>query len=159
MTIRKGPTIVIPDFMLDLCPLHHVALEPVPLWIGECGFSSTRSHMVYQLKSVVEIAPKMDTAFMICICEVKRKLPPTHNPLHSDPKLSRSTFSPSSTPANYLQPITVEGIKWIEVKSVTFNVFLCGSDSKFNFKDTGELYTVRVNCLYLILPLLIHSIS
>jgi hypothetical protein len=115
--------------------------------------------MVYQLISVVEIAPKMDAAFMICIREVKRKLPPTHNPLHSDPELPRSAFSPSSTPANYLQPVTVEGIKWIEVKSVTFNVFLCRSDGKFDFKDTGELYAVGVNYLYLILPLLIHSIS
>jgi hypothetical protein len=75
-TICKGPTVVIPDFMLDLRPLHRVALEPVPLWIRECGFSSTRSHMVYQLKSVVEIAPEMDATFMICICEVKRKPPP-----------------------------------------------------------------------------------
>jgi hypothetical protein len=38
-------------------------------------------------------------------------------------------------------------------------VFLRGSDDKFNFKDTGKLYAVGVNCLYLILPLLIHSIS
>jgi hypothetical protein len=109
MTIHKGPTVVIPNFMLDLRLLHRVALEPVPLWIGECGFSSIRSHMVYQLKSVVEIAPEMDAAFMICIREVKRKLPPTHNPLHSAPDLPCSAFSPSSTPANYLCPSLWKG--------------------------------------------------
>jgi hypothetical protein len=57
-TICKGPTVVIPDFMLDLRLMHCIALEPIPLWIRECGFSSTQSHMVYQLNQSLKSPPR-----------------------------------------------------------------------------------------------------
>lgn len=143
--IRKGSTVVVPDFGLELRPLHKVALEPIPFWVGECGFSSTRSHMEYQLKAVLDVIPEIDALFMISVREEKRDLPPIHHPLHAARELSRSAFSPSTTPDKYFQPVVVEGITWIEVKSVTINLFLRGSNGEFNFKKRGEAYAVGVS--------------
>lgn len=145
-TIRKGSTVVTPDFLLDLRPVHHIALDPIPVWVGECGFSSSRQHMIHQLKSVIAICPEVDTVLMICLREARDRLPDTNHPLHAAPELLRSVFSPTSQPVGHFQPVVVEGIKWLEVKSIYVQVFHRGSDGNFNFEDDeSELCATRVS--------------
>lgn len=143
--IRKGQTVVIPDFHLDLRSRSGVSLPRFPFWVGECGFTSGRSQMQTKLKSVAAIAPEMEVALMICIRDSKESLPPRSHPLHSAPELHRAAFTPSHPPTNYIVPVVVEGIKWLDIKSITVSVFLRGSDGKFNFKDRGEVYAVGVS--------------
>jgi len=125
LAIGNEDTTVIPDLHLDLCLHHPPGAHAILFWVEECGFSSIQTEMERQLMLVANIIPEMDVAIMVSICEVYHDLPPRDHPLHSLPALSCTAFMPTVTPSAYsLDPIVVEGITWLEIKSVTFCVLL-----------------------------------
>ncbi|KAI9574059.1 hypothetical protein HD554DRAFT_2166914 [Boletus coccyginus] len=138
--IESDNNSVTPDFRLDL-ELSYRPLEfPVPVWIVECGFSQTRIGMERKLAAAVAISPEIDAAFMISIRKSSLKLPESDHPLFSLPKLQRTAFTPDTLPHdNKLTPIVVEGVTWIDIKSVNISVFLRGEDGEFNFSEGNAL--------------------
>lgn len=136
-----GSSMLIPDFRLDLRTIRPPFTPQIPFWVAECGFSSSQKDMIHQLDLAASIVPQTDVALMISIQEKKYVSPPRTHPLHSRPPLSHSNFVPAELPiTKTLPPVVVEGITWIEVKSVTIHVFLRGPDGVFDFgEDASEL--------------------
>jgi len=78
---------------------------------------------------------------MVSISEANQTLPPYDHPLHSLPALSRDAFTPVVAPQErLLEPVVVNDITWLEVKSIIVRVFLRGPDGKFNFGERGPLF-------------------
>jgi len=148
LAIRNEDTTVIPDLHLELCLRHPPGARAIPFWVGECGFSSIRTEMERQLMLVANIIPEMDVAIMVSICEVHHDLPPRDHLLHSLPALSHTAFTPTVAPSAYsLDPVIVEDVTWLEIKSVTFCVLLRGTNGEFNFTERGPLYAQGVSLL------------
>lgn len=141
--VGANPAIIL-DLHFDIRPLHPPGSPAIPFWVGECGFSSSQKEMERQLMSVASIVPEMDVAIMVSIREVHHDLPAHDHPLRSMPVLPRSSFTPTVTPHS-LDPVIVEGVNWLEVKSVTFRVFLRGPDGEFDFKQRGSFFAQGVS--------------
>ncbi|KAI6011881.1 hypothetical protein BKA83DRAFT_4131340 [Pisolithus microcarpus] len=138
----ESPTTIIPDLCLDLCPQF---LSPLPIWVMECGFSSTQPHMEAQLRVAADIIPGLDAVLTISIQEVNSSLPPKTHPLHSLLPLPQSAFMPTPPHHYSFGPVIVEDVKWISVALVTFQISLRERDGCIQFGDgllcaQGQLY-------------------
>ncbi|KAF8431199.1 hypothetical protein L210DRAFT_869985 [Boletus edulis BED1] len=135
---ERSCSVLVPDFHLDLRPRHPPCSRAVPIWVGECGFTSSKRKLQRQLELATTMVPELDFAVMVFIRKAACRLPSYDHELLP---LSRSDFTPSMPPRpNSLDPVVVGGITWLTVKSVNFHVFLRGADGKFNFKEGGSLY-------------------
>jgi hypothetical protein len=105
--------------------------------------------MIRKLAAAVAMSPEIDAAFMISIRESSLRLPEPNHPLFSLPKLQRTAFTPDTLPHDIrLTPIVVEGVTWINIKSVNIFVFLRGADGKFNFSMENALSAQGVSMLF-----------
>lgn len=135
--VSDGSTV--PDFHLDLESPH----MPTPLWVGESGFSSSVPEMTRKLKLAAKIIPEIDLLIMVNISEEKFFSPSARHPLASSPPLPRSAFQTASIP-HLEDPVIVEDVIWLKLRSISFHVALRGPDGAFSF-DTGPLCTEGVS--------------
>ncbi|KAG6374758.1 hypothetical protein JVT61DRAFT_4134 [Boletus reticuloceps] len=67
LAIENKSSVVIPDFHLDLYPCLPSCSRAIPIWVGECGFSSLEKEMERQLELATTMVPELDFTVMVSI--------------------------------------------------------------------------------------------